>query len=226
MLRRECIAYFKQKMAFIQIDKFNEKVLSKRVRDAPSQMTMDTFPFVDPHFVGKSNADEVFLSDLECVHRGISGDAIGLKERYRSNGILNHRTGFDLHPFIDGSGDHLNSSLLNDIVYQFCHLVVRNGRNVQYPSLNAFFSRIGRFDASVRIAVVDARISFVRYMELNAFEMVLHELDYVEDGDERMESLHFRPAFAFEMTVSLNQSDKECAVVKVLVVPLYRTACL
>ncbi len=73
----------------------------------------DDFAFAEPAAVGVKTQNEVFVAPLAEDDAGVYADA-----------LLTSETAFlPAHPFHGGSGDHVNSSHLCDVVQQTAHLI-------------------------------------------------------------------------------------------------------
>ena len=56
-------------------------------------------------------------------------------------GLLDFDNGLRLHPYLFGSGDHVNSMHVNELMYQFVNLIVKRGSN-KINKVNSFFNNL------------------------------------------------------------------------------------
>ena len=94
----------------------------------------DNFSFADAASVGVMTQDEVFVSPLSEDERGPYAEA-----------LLTAQSAFrPAHPFHGGSGDHVNSSHLCDVVQQTAHLIRGPGYTSRGAAVFARYVELGR----------------------------------------------------------------------------------
>jgi len=91
-----------------------EKVRKNIVANADS-----TFPFADPKMVGVRSPEEVFISSPSLITNGVS-----------VRGLVSIVRGFEHHPYLDGSGDHVNENHLSVLFLQVATVMARKRPNI------------------------------------------------------------------------------------------------
>ena len=101
------------------------------------------FVFATPEAAGVATPTECFVSPLMEQDGALYCDA-----------LITGETGFSLHPYHDGSGDHVNSSHLCDAVQQVAHLIRSRAGKSGYPNGGtASFSKYVELDRPFRISL-------------------------------------------------------------------------
>ncbi len=156
------------------------------------------FPFVRrPFMVGESNEKCVFLSPLEIFATPSSTDGLA-----RARVLCTIENGLVMHPWIIGSGDHLNTDHLMSSLNQFIHLLVRNTKEFQVL-------RDLKVDRKCQVTVFRRKMKYLKYVEVGGFNIVLKGLRKIEKAKKTCLDLSSVP-FAFEASVSIEQMGASC----------------
>lgn len=180
--------------------------------------SIDQFDFALPSDVGVCHGpSSVFLSDLHGLNEGSPF----------SKGRFTRESGFDAHPFHGGTGDHINTIHDHDICLQFVHLLQKNASELsEHQNVDAEFGKIVNPHRS--LAVYEANLKFVRFLELGVFMVRLRSLRIIrigaEDGDIAVRS--FKVPFAFEVEMAIEQCQRQCVLSSVKVCPVFMSSLL
>ena len=211
------------KMKMINIVMASHKLKSVQQRRIEIRKTMKTpsvkqFAFAArPSDVGQTDKAAVFLSDLM-----LGGDVVS------ATGLVSGENGFDSHPFITGSGDHINSCHVMNIVSQFVHLLGRNSKSLKgIKGVDPVF--VNTVDPHCSLAICSSDSKFKKFLELGAFTIHLESVNMIGENIENrswtpMQGL--KVPYSFEARINIGQRDEQCVASTVKVVPLLLSALL
>ena len=150
--------------------------------------------------VGKSNEKNVFLSDIKMDNT---------TNMIHCNGLTTIEKGLYNNLWLTGSGDHINTTFFNDVVYQFGNLLIRNGIHKKFQTLYNFFNDLNGYSDKMLVTCVYSEFNFKRFAEFGNFDIILNDIKYVDRIDQRI-NLHFKPLFLFELDIILKQNNDLC----------------
>ena len=175
------------------------------------------FEFAAPADVGQLSPDAVFLGNLWSV----GGDGISAK------GLISGENGFDAHPWITGSGDHINSCHAVAVCSQFVHLLSRNASELRgHSEVDQLF--VDKVNAHCSLAIYSSESKFVKFLELGSFVVRLGSLRMIalegERGGDPVSG--FKVPFAFQVELAIEQNDRQCVMCTVKVCPVLLSSLL
>eukprot|EP01084_Bolivina_argentea_P268880 456838_1 len=159
MASMKCVNREFTKQRVEEIEKMRKYELKQYKKDS------NEIEYTLPYFVGYSSKKYVFLSNLKQIN----------SYKLFCNGLCTFNKAFTFHPWVGGSGDHINSTHVMDILYQFSHLIVRNGN--QYNELKNIFNKLKCFDSECNVTIYKWDVLFLKYLELDyKFSVVLNNI--------------------------------------------------
>eukprot|EP01084_Bolivina_argentea_P088519 159820_1 len=195
-------------------DKQLKKTSSKRHENRKrwkrmSGQSIANIDFALPHKVGHNNIKNVFLSDLKInTHKSTKLYSI------YCDGFNTLNKTFINHPFHLGTGDHINSGVLRDILCQFAHLIVRNAFNFDYLR-NTIISKYGiDFDTNCSVTSICSDIYFKRTLELDiVYKVLLLSVKCLDN---------VRFPFMIQMKIKIIQHEIEAVNATITTCPIFR----
>ena len=135
-----------------------------------------------------------------------------------SDGLVTLKNGFDTHPYIIGSGDHINSNHSMQSFYQFIYLLLRNYKNIS-KNINIHPNVSKLIDPDSIFVIIKHKTFFNKYVELGEYKVELISLNYVNKTNDIYNRLHVE--YILKIELKLIQSSLDCVVTELFVAPLY-----
>eukprot|EP01084_Bolivina_argentea_P108622 194127_1 len=210
------VLFHKNKSKLVQEKRLkNQSTIKKNV------ICVNDFKFINnPLDVGEFTKSAVFLGDLQW------NDNFDIFV----NALITTDNGFDTHPWITGSGDHLNGQHILNCCKQFIYLLIRNCNQLQF---NVFMSCFKIFVTTMKVmkpqhlAIYDVDLQFKQYLELGQFVLKLLSLKMIKAKNNEDNSLwKFKAVYGFEVEVSVEQNQKQCNLVRVCACPVFSSSML
>eukprot|EP01084_Bolivina_argentea_P158654 276340_1 len=187
----------------------NKKQQNKNV------LTIENFPFVNkPSYVGKHNKKEVLLSDLRYDSKNNNLYALG---------FIDISNGFDSHPYLTGTGDHINAAHISELCLQFIYLLVRNCKKIKDINFEFDNEFIETIDVNSHLVLYESDIKFKKFVELGQFKLKVLKLEVVKD--DKFIAMMKIP-YAFKVWIYVEQHDQICADTEFSVCPIYLSSSL
>eukprot|EP01084_Bolivina_argentea_P165440 287416_1 len=192
--------------------------------------TQKNFTFAEkPSNVGEVNPNAVFISDLKQLL-----DVSRNQRTIYCDGFINFENGFDKHPYITGSGDHINISHLAIVCKQFIYLLVRNSKQMQFnqalSSLDVRFIEL--INKRCSIAIFDTKIQTKHPLELGTFRVKLKSLNMeicnhqTDKNQKDCFICRMKIPYSFNVSLNIQQNNKMCAVATLNCCPIFLSSCL
>eukprot|EP01084_Bolivina_argentea_P108874 194594_1 len=186
--------------------KIKRQIKTEKWKQKYIEPTDNEFNFALPHMVGHNSKKLVFLSDLKEENNNIYS--------LYCDGLNTMNKNFTFHPYHGGSGDHINSGGVQDILYQFIHLIVRNAKKFKYLKDKIIKKYGNDFDIETSVIVGSWYIKYKKSLELNTVYMVkLLNLKCIDDD--------MKYPFVFEIKLKIVQHGIETTDVMLKVYPVF-----
>eukprot|EP01084_Bolivina_argentea_P128825 227635_1 len=200
----------------ISLDKHESNVVAddrkkNRTQQSLSATDINIFAFATPYKVGQLTKKCVFLSDLQFDID---------KNNYCAVGLIGLQNGFDSHPWIPGSGNHINSNHSMQSFIQFIYLLVRNSQNISNNPCNSIDSNFKIVDKDCFLSVVKSDVNFDHYVELGNYKIELIELKMINNLGKENISVRNAP-YTFRTKLKLVQNNVDCVVGDIITCPVF-----
>eukprot|EP01084_Bolivina_argentea_P137387 241951_1 len=189
--------------------------LPKDKINANKSNKIENIVFALPHMVGLNSKRYVLLSDLMFNHKN--------KEIFSSAKLTTSM--FKNNPLVVGSGDHINTAHVHQLLHQFCHLIVRNSDNNN--EFSEIYKELGYSDVERKainkeseIILFDSEVKFLKPIRLGAFEIILKSIHRVKTSQYNLKDNYkllssYNTDIAFYVDFVIRQYDVDCCCGKV-----------
>eukprot|EP01084_Bolivina_argentea_P283563 485694_1 len=192
-----------------------KRIVKKKYISSKSQ-SIDNFPFCAPAMIGDCNQKCVFLSDLKIKNSTMCCD-----------GLICLENGFDSHPWVAGTGDHINSNHVLGSSMQFIYLLIRNCKYDKFSTLilkNKNTKILKQYN-QCHLVIFNANVQYKKFIELGQYEIELTDLSTMTNLEIQQSCICKQNVlFGFKIQLNIKQNNNICISAKFDVCPLYLLA--